>query len=123
MNDNYKIGDIVYVNGIWNVAEKCEITSERDSNGVYSVHSLDSGGSFGALTDNVFPTKEDAIAAHKRKSEENIVRYKEEIKNLNDLLEFPLNNCFCGEEYTDYDAREAYKIRVKELTGIVLEGN
>ena len=125
MNNNYKIGDIVYVNGPWNVAEKCEITSEQGSrkngDGFYSVHSLDLGGSFGAFTDNIFSTKEDAIAAHKRKSDENIAKYKEEIKNLNDLLKFPLDHCFCGEEYTDYDAIQAYKTKAFELTGIVLE--
>ena len=125
MNNNYKIGDVVYVNGPWNVAEKCEITSERESkkNGgkAYSVHSLEIGGSFGVSADNIFSTEEDAITAYKRKSEENIAEYKEEIKNLNDLLKFPLNHCFCGEEYTDYDAIQAYKTKTFELTGIVLE--
>ncbi len=125
MNNNYKIGDVVYVNGPWNVAEKCKITSEwnskKNGDGAYSVRSLDLGSSFGASINNIFSTKEDAIAAYKRKSKENIAKYKAEIKNLNDLLEFPLNHCFCGEEYTDYDAIRAYKTKAFELTGIVLE--
>lgn len=121
MKNSYKIGDVVYVNGPWNVAEKCEITSERNGDGAYYVHSLDSCGSFGASINNIFSTKEDAIAAHKRKSEENIAEYKRKIKNLNDLLEFPLNHCLNGEEYTDYDAIQAYKTKAFELTGIVLE--
>ena len=49
-----------------------------------------------------------------------INKYKSEIKNLEDLLRFPLKHCFCGEEYTDYEALSAYKARVTELTEIVL---
>ena len=127
MNNNYKIGDVVYVNGFWEVAERCKITSDKDrkKNGdeAYSVDSLEMGGSFGASVDNIFSTKEDAIAAYKRKSEENVAKYKKEIKNLNDLLEFPLNHCLNGSEYTDYDAIQAYKTKAFELTGIVLRGD
>ena len=49
------------------------------------------------------------------------MKYKREIKNLNDLLQFPLHHCFCGDEYTDWEAVEAYKTRVKELTGLNCE--
>ena len=124
MNNDYKIGDVVYVNSFWNVAERCKIVSdkERKKNGdeAYSVCSLKMGGSFGASVDNIFSTKEDALAAYKRKSEEIVAKYKKEIKNLNDLLEFPLNHCLNGSEYTDDDAIQAYKAKALELTGIVL---
>ena len=42
------------------------------------------------------------------------------MKDLKDLLKFPLNHCLNGEEYTDYEAKAAYKQRVNELVGIDL---
>lgn len=124
MLTKHKIGDIVYVNGQWNVAEKCQITeicSDSDEKEFYRVQSIDDVGTFGARDDNTFDSKEDAIAAFKNESMRHIAKYKTEIKDLKDLLEFPLNHCFNGEEYADYDAMEAYKIRAKELTGLTLE--
>ena len=45
----------------------------------------------------------------------NINVYKEQIKTVEDLINFPLNHCFNGEEYTDEEAMCAYKERAKEL--------
>lgn len=62
-----------------------------------------------------------ATAEHKRQanvSEQRISEYKEEIKSLHDLLQFPLKHCLCGDGYTDFDAIDAYKTKVKELIGI-----
>ena len=54
-------------------------------------------------------------AAIKEKYKNDIQKYKNDIKNVEDLINFPLNHCFCGEEYTDYEAVQAYKERAKEL--------
>ena len=67
-----------------------------------------------------FPVSRCFINANIKKSDELINKYKAEIKDMNDLLHFPLEHCFNGEEYTEYEAMEAYKIRANELTGAVL---
>ncbi len=122
----FKPNEIIYVNGIYNIAEKCEIIdyTERESNAgksIYKVHSIENGGTFGASEDCVFKTKEDAKDAYKKSFEKLVEQYKSEIKTLKDLLEFPLSHCLsCGEEYIEYEAQRAYRIRVSELTGMDL---
>jgi hypothetical protein len=89
---------------------------------VYKVHSLDNGGTFAVTEECVFATKQEAHKSYLEESAKLVDKYKEEIKNLNDLLKFPLEYCIsCGEEYTDYEAQKAYKIRANELFGIILD--
>jgi hypothetical protein len=113
---------IVYVNTYNHVGEKCKVTGhekQKQSTRVfYHVHSIDGIGSFAVPNDHVFATKEEALEAYRIEVENSVRGYKEEIKTLEDLLKFPLNHCFVGEEYTDYEAVRAYKERVKELTEI-----
>lgn len=120
----FKDGDIVFVNSIWNTAEKCEIAGfvEKESSmgkSVYIVHSLDNYGTFGATEDCIFTTKEDAISEYYKAFENTVKSYCEQIKTLEDLVEFPIDNCINGEEYTNYPALEAYKIRSKEIINSV----
>lgn len=115
--------DVVFVNSTWNIAEKCEITGfvERESSTgkpMYIVHSLDNQGSFGATEDCIFDTRENAIAAHKTAFKLKVKAYCKQIKTLDDLVRFPIHNCINGDEYTDYPALEAYKIRAKELANV-----
>lgn len=118
---------IVYVNSPYHVGEKCKVTGhekQKQSTRVfYHVKSIDSIGCFAVPDDRVFATKEEALEAYKTEIENRVRRYKEEIKTLEDLLRFPLNHCFMGEEYTDYEAIRAYKERVKELMNIDLSDN
>lgn len=121
----FKNGITVYVNSTWNVEEECTILDYiEDESGAgknfYKIHSSVHGGTFGATEDCIFATKEEAREAHLKASTQLIDKYKSEIKNLEDLLRFPLEHCFCGEEYTDYEALSAYKARVTELTEIFL---
>ncbi|SEF90931.1 hypothetical protein [Lachnospira multipara] len=128
MRDNRKFADneIVYVNSTYNIAEKCKITKfvqkeSRVNKPVYALHSLDNYGSFAATEDCIFKTKEDAIKSYKTSSNKLVEKYKNEIRTLEELIKFPLSHCIaCGEEYTEEEAREAYKIRAKEITGILL---
>ena len=120
----FKKGMTVYVNSTWSVAEKCTILdyieNESGTNKkFYKVHSSVHGGTFGATEDCIFATKEEACKAYLNASTQLINKYKSEIRNLEDLLRFPLKHCFCG-EYTDYEALSAYKARATELTEIVL---
>lgn len=125
-NNKFKNGDIVFVNSTWNTAEKCEITGfvEKESSTgrpVYTLHSLDNYGEFGATEDCIFDTKKDAISAYKIAFETEVKSYCEQIRTLADLVRFPIDNCLCGEEYTDYPALEAYKIKAKEILNTTLK--
>ena len=47
-------------------------------------------------------------------------KYCSKINTIEDLVKFPINHCLNGEEYTNNEAYQAYKIKVKELVGIDL---
>lgn len=120
----FAIGDIVFVNSPYNVAEKCKVDNLNPyltEGTVYYVQSVDNAGSFYTSEDTIFETKDKAIEAQNRKHAELVKFYREGIKDLKTLLEFPLRHCFDGGEYTEYAAKEAYILKVKELTGIDLK--
>lgn len=64
---------------------------------------------------------EEAYNAIEKEFNDLVEKHKNEIKTIEDLIAFPLEHCFDGEEYTDYEAIKAYKIRAKELLNIDLE--
>lgn len=123
----FKNKQIVYVNSPYNIAEKCEVIDyvEHESStgeGVYKVHSIDNRGTFGATENCIFAIEKDAHEAYEKSFADLVEQYKDKIKTLKDLLEFPLSHCLaCGEEYTEYEAQKAYRIRANELTGLILE--
>ena len=123
----FKNKQIVYVNSTYNIAEKCEVIDyvEHESStgqGIYKVHSIDNHGTFGATENCIFATEKDAHEAYEKLFADLVEQYKDEIKTLKDLLEFPLSHCLsCGEEYIEYEAQKAYRIRATELTGLILE--
>lgn len=121
----FKNGDTVYVNDAWSKEDECIITGyveHESSTGecVYIVNSVTNGYTFCATEACVFATKKEAHQANIQYITSQIEKYKAEIKDINDLIRFPLKYCFNGEEYTDYEAMKAYKIRAKELIGIDL---
>lgn len=64
---------------------------------------------------NLFTTKEEAIAAAKKESQDWVDDYKKEITDIASLVAFPLSHTFYAEEYTDYEAIRAYRERAKEF--------
>lgn len=119
----YKKDMIVYVNTAWNTSEKCKILDyiEDEPNtgrNIYILNSFVNGSTFGATEDCIFTTEKDAIEDYGKTRISAIEQYKSEIKNLNDLLQFPLKHFLYGED-TDYEAVEAYKSRANELAGVV----
>lgn len=64
---------------------------------------------------NLFVTKEEAIAVTKKANQKRVDNYKAEITDIASLVTFPLSHTFYAEEYTDYEAIKAYKERAKEL--------
>lgn len=78
----------------------------------------DTTGNASASASGTSKLKALAAAEHKRQAK--ISEYKDEIKNLHDLLQFPLKHCLCGDGYADLEAIDAYKTKVKELIGMEL---
>ena len=125
-----KIGDKVYFQEYWSGAYLRGTIIFMADNGIrcnncdyVSPKGVKTGrfiGETGAFTGRYFATIEELVEDVKKQKQEKVIKYKESIKNLNDLLMFPLEHCLCGEKYTDNDAIEAYKERTFELTGIHL---
>ena len=63
---------------------------------------------------------ESAYDAYCIEQNKRIKKYCSEINTIEDLVKFPINHCLNGEEYTNNEAYQAYKIKVKELVGIDL---
>ena len=128
---NFHIGDTVYFQEYWskNFVEGT-ITELYDTGGMrcnncYFVNQdgVRIGkmvGTVGALPGEYFSTVSELANYVESRDHARVKEMKASIKNLNDLLAFPLDHCFCGEEYTDEDAIKAYKERTFELTGIHL---
>ena len=130
MSDNRKFADneIVYVNSTYNIAEKCKITKfvQKESSvnkSVYALKSLDNLGSFAAIEECIFKTKEDAVKSYEEYTSKLVKKYKDEIRTLEDLVKFPLSHCiYGGGKYMGKEgAREAYKIKAKEITCIDID--
>ena len=83
----------------------------------------DEGGINSMLVDNLYSTKEEVLCAEKEKSRKRIEKFKEEIKDVKDLIQFMFDNVVStgAEEYVDWDARTAVIERSKELLNIDFE--
>lgn len=116
----FEVGETVYVNSSWSVADRCYVVSKfvEGGNQFYKVASYSLGGVFNTLEDSIFSTHKEALDAANAAFNKEVEEYKSEIKTVKDLLKFPLNHCLDGDEYTDYAAIEAYKKRASELLNI-----
>lgn len=127
MVKNLKIGMKIYTKEYWSDRiVKAKVTKIYEENekktvsleGLYNVdedEDTDMIGSFGALIEDIYSTKEEALNAKKEKSRKNILKYKNKLKTIDDIINFCLDTCICGDEYTNYDARIAVIERSKEL--------
>lgn len=79
------------------------------------------GSTSAAKFDDIWFSAKEAYAEIAARKANIIKIYCDEIVTVKDLLEFPLKHCLDGEEYTDYEAIEAYKKRAKELLKIEIE--
>lgn len=75
-------------------------------------------GTYMAWEDECFYTKEGLERIINSRKEKIISDYCDSIKTIEDLVKFPITNPFGAEEYTDYEAIEAYKIMAKKLLNI-----
>lgn len=68
------------------------------------------------LEENLFETEDEAKASLKKRHDDAIAAYCNEITDISSLVSFCMNKCVGpAEEYTDNDAREAVKIKAKEF--------
>lgn len=133
MSDKYTAGQVVYVHEIWSDSIVKATTTgtfsdgysipvhyqsivDRDGNEITSMV----GSSFRSSSE-IWKSAADAYAARDKKQQEKLAAYKNKIKDMKTLILFPLDHCLNGEEYTNYDARTAYKERAKELLGLDLD--
>lgn len=132
VNANYvKIGqEVFFVSRIG--IERCYI-SKINNDGFISVHhngTVNYNGELISATygdsavreSDLFLTLEEAVAFIKKKDSDRFNEYKNSIKNLKDLLEFPVKNSFSdGDGCQDGLIVKAYAERVYELTGLRLK--
>lgn len=132
VNSNYvKLGqEVFFVSRIG--IESCNIVSFSDK-GFISVHhngTVDYNGELISPTygdsavreSDLFLTLEEAVAFAKKTESDRFSEYKNSIKNLKDLIEFPVKNSFSdGDGCQDGLIVKAYTERVYELTGIEIQ--
>ena len=132
INTNYvKIGqEVFFVSRIG--IERCNIVAFSNK-GFVNVHhngTVNYNGELISATygdsavreSDLFLTLEEAIAFIKKKDSDMFNKYKNSIKNLKDLLEFPVKNSFSdGDGCQDGLIVKAYTERIYELTGIEIQ--
>ena len=128
MKENFKIGQKVWFLEYWSQMPKCATivsfeTIKPDKERTVAKLHWDDGGTNSMLVEDLYSTKEELLCAEKEKSRKRIEKFKEEIKDVKDLIQFMLDNVVStgAEEYVDWDARTAAIEREKELLNIDLE--
>lgn len=128
--ENVKVGMTVYKEEPWSQSIFSAVVTEITDNGVrldgkYFVKRDGSNvgsdrfyGSTGGRFEEIHKTAEEAYAAQEMKSEKQVHKYCSDMTTPEEVLKFPLQHAFSGEEYTDYDAVKAYRIRCEEIFGV-----
>ena len=70
-------------------------------------------------SNTIFANINDALDYQENQRQYKISQYRSEIKDIDDLLRFPLNHQLKGDDYNEC-ALEAYMQKAKELSGIKL---
>lgn len=120
VGENLKIGTSVWHETTWSgiceekIASPCKVTESGAK--YYDLKGVDIVGSSGGVLENLYLTKDEAVAAYKTKADEKVRGYLAQINTIQDLVAFMFNHnvAYC-EEYTDYEARKAAEIKAKEF--------
>ena len=128
---NVNIGDTVYFNEVWSdYVIRGKVTELYDEGVSISCYcTVDEKGNYvdevcytsGARFTKIYSTAQEAYSAKDRQHMKIISKYEINIKDVQSLLRFALEHCLTGEEYTDYEAREVYIKKAKELLNVDLE--
>lgn len=125
---HFQIGDHVWFDQTWVGLTSGTITSIEEienrrtgTKGTFARIHADNGGDSGAKINRIWATKEEGMKAMKAESDAAVKKYKDSIKDVNDLVRFMYDNTVSSaEEYTNWEARQAARERAKELLGIDL---
>lgn len=132
MKENFKIGQKVLFLEYWSQMPKSATIVSFETIKPDKVYTFerkvaklhwDDGGTNSMLVKDLYSTKEELLCAEKEKSRKRIEKFKEEIKDVKDLIQFMSDNVVStgAEEYVDWNARTAVIERAKELLNIDLE--
>jgi len=92
---------------------KCKEFVDKQGNRISSSY-----GNMTVTINNIWKTVEEAFNEIEKRKLDEVSKYCDEIKTIEDLVLFPIRHCLNGEEYTNYEALKAYKKRAKELLNI-----
>lgn len=126
--NDFKVGDHVWFYMTWGRLTSGTIQEfqtvnrpNRDPEQYAKIYS-DDGSTTGALLYNIWRTKEEATAILQNRSDALVKKYKESIRDVEDLVRFMYNKVVASaEEYTNWEARTAARERAHELLDIDLD--
>lgn len=120
---DWKVGDTCYYQETW-TQTICSGTIKEIANpgGVARVEgNKEHPGCIGCCFDRLFATKEEALATAKAESIALVKKYEDEMPDVAAVIRFAYDhNVSTCEEYTDWEARTAYRNRAKALLGLDL---
>lgn len=119
MTETFNVGEKVYFLdhfGI-NTGKIKKIKTIKEKNGIILYTIETTLGELNCIEQDVFKTYGEAINTKKIRIKNKIREYESKITNVPELLSFMISQMHC-EEYTDYEAIEASKNKIKELLGI-----
>lgn len=118
MEQNFKSGDYVYFIDNYNNNHEGEIfnilSSLKDKMVFYSIKTR--YGTFTVPIYDIFKTKEDRDQVCIKRYNKKVQEYCEKINDITDLVFFMFgHNVAFAEEYTDWEAREAARIKANQF--------
>lgn len=118
MEQNFKSGDYVYFIDNYNNNHEGEIfnilSSLKSKMVFYSIKTR--YGTFTIPIYDIFKTKEDRDQARIKRYNKKVQEYCEKINDITDLIFFMFgHNVAFAEEYTDWEAREAARIKANQF--------
>ncbi len=118
MEQNFKSGDYVYFIDNYNNNHEGEIfnilSSLKDKMVFYSIKTR--YGTFTIPIYDIFKTKEDRDQVRIKRYNKKVQEYCEKINDITDLVFFMFgHNVAFAEEYTDWEAREAARIKANQF--------
>ncbi len=113
----FDIGDKVFhIGNAYIPIDYVEILAKPDEEKpYYKIRSLDFGGTYGGLPDDLFYDRELATSKLKERELHRQKEISKDIKSVGDLLQMMYECMFC-EEYTDYDKIMVARQKAKETS-------
>jgi len=120
MTKKFNIGETVYFVDSFGIdtGKIKSVQKTKDTNGCVVFYTIDTKlGEIKCIDQDIFETFGKATMAKVNRSKQKRKNYESKITNIPELLSFMISQMHC-EEYTDYEAIEASKNKIKELLGI-----